>query len=91
MNIAHPNYLKLTEVLKTSVLTYQSIREEILYEQDINPNNRPLDPVNFARYILTNGTIQEKRDLVLALGRQMYIKNKFIGSSVEEIEKLPKD
>ena len=91
MNIAHPNYLKLTEVLKTSVLTYQSIREEILYEQDISPNSRPLDPVNFARYILTNGTIQEKRDLVLALGRQMYIKNKFIGSSIEEIENLPKD
>ena len=46
MNIAHPNYLKLTEVLKTSVSTYQSIREEILYEQDISPNSKPLDPEN---------------------------------------------
>ncbi len=91
MNIAHPNYLKLTEALQTSVLTYQSIREEVLYEQDISPNSRPLDIVNFARYILYNGTITEKRDLVIALGRQMYIKDKFIGSSIEEIEKLPKD
>lgn len=40
-----------------------SIREEILYEQDINPNIRPLDPVNFARYILNSGTIQEKKRL----------------------------
>ena len=91
MNIAHPNYLKLTESLQASVSIYLSIREEILYEQDISPNSRPLDPVNFARYILTNGTTGEKRDLVIALGKQMYIKNKFIGASIEEIEKLPKD
>lgn len=80
MNIAHPNFLKLTEILKTSVASYMSIREEILYEQDINPNSRPLDPVNFARYILTSGTIQEKRDLVQALDRQLYIKNRFIST-----------
>lgn len=80
MNIAHPNFLKLTEILKTSVASYMSIREEILYEQDINPNSRPLDLVNFARYILTSGTIQEKRDLIKALDKQLYIKNKFLTS-----------
>lgn len=84
MNIAHPNFLKLTDILRTSVASYMSIREEILYEQDINPNSRPLDPVNFARYILTSGTIQEKRDLVQALDRQLYIKDQFIGSSPGE-------
>lgn len=88
MNIAHPKYLKLTEIFKNSVSSYQSIREEILYEQDINPNNVPLDPVNFGRYILTSGTIQEKRDLVSALGKQMYVKNGFIGSSPEEIKEF---
>lgn len=80
MNIAHPNFLKLTEILKSSVASYMSIREEILYEQDINPNSRPLDPVNFARYILMSGTIQEKRDLIIALDKQLYIKNKFLTS-----------
>ena len=35
--------------------------------------------------------IEQARDLVLALGRQMYVKNKFIGSSIEEIERFPKD
>jgi len=44
--------------------------------------------VNFARYILTNGTIRENRDLVLALGKQMYIKNGFIGSSSEELKEI---
>lgn len=80
MNIAHPNFLKLTDTLKSSIKSYLAIREEILYEEDINPNSRPLDPVNFARYVLTNGTIQEKRDLVLSMGKQLYIKNKFICS-----------
>jgi len=81
MNIAHPKFLKLTEKLKTSVSSYLKIREEILYEQDINPNNTPLDIVNFARHILYNGTIQEKRDLILALGKPMYIHNRHIASS----------
>lgn len=85
MNIAHPGFLKFTEKLQSSVSTYKSIREEILCEQNINPNRDLIDPVNFARYILTNGTIQEKRDLVLALGKQMYIKNGFLGASIEEI------
>ena len=80
MNIAHPNFLKLSERLKTSIASYLSIREEILYEQDISPHTRPLDPVNFARYILINGTIQEKRDLVKALDRKLVIKNRFISS-----------
>jgi DNA invertase Pin-like site-specific DNA recombinase len=84
MNIAHPNFLKFTDVLKTSIASYLSIREEILYEQDINPISKPLDPVNFARYILTNGTIQEKRDLVTALDRQLYIKNRFISAKPHE-------
>lgn len=81
INIAHPKFLKLTDKLKSSVDSYLKIREEILYEQDINPNSISLDVVNFARHILYNGTIQEKRDLVLALGKPMYIHNKHIGSS----------
>jgi len=54
--------------------------EEILYEQDIRPHSRTLDPVNFARYFLRNGTIQGKRDGVKALDRQLYIKNRFNSS-----------
>ena len=88
MNIAHPNFLKLTDKLQGSVSTYKSVREEILCEQNINPNGVSIDPVNFARYLLSSGTIQEKRDLVLALGKQMYIKNRFLGASSEEIENL---
>lgn len=84
MHIAHPNHLKLMGVLKSSIYAYQSVREEILCEEDIRPDSKPIDPVNFARYILLSGTIQEKRDLILTLGQPIYIKNKFICSSIEE-------
>jgi len=89
MNIAHPKFLKLTDELKISVKSYLKIREEILYEQDIDPNNTPLDVVNFARHILYNGTIQEKRDLVKALGKPMYIRNQYIASSLDGFNKTP--
>lgn len=91
MSIAHPNFLKLTEKLKSSSSSFLSIREEVLYEQDISPSSRSFDPVSFSRYILYNGSIQEKRDLVVALGKQMYIKNKFIASSVEELTEVSKE
>lgn len=82
MNMAHPGFLNLTEKLKASTDSYSKIREEILYEQDINPSSRPMDEVNFARYILYNGTVQEKRDLVMSFGRQLYIKNYTVTSSL---------
>lgn len=80
-NADHPNFLNLEDKLKNSVESYLLIREEILYEQNINPNSRPLDVVNFAKYVLYNGTVQEKRDLVDALGKQLYIRNLEVYSS----------
>jgi hypothetical protein len=81
MNLAHPGFLNLTGKLKPSIKLYMEVREEVLYEQDISPNSKPLDIVNFARYILYSGTIQQKRELVLALGRQLYIRNRNVSSS----------
>jgi site-specific DNA recombinase len=75
MNICHPDKLKLTEKLKDSVNTYQIVREEILCEQNISSESKSLDVVNFTRHIFRNGTVQEKRDLIKALGRQLYIKD----------------
>lgn len=76
--MAHPGFLKLTEGLESSIASYKSVREEVLYEQDINPNGTPLDIVNFARFILANGTETEKRDLVISLGGPLFIKDRYI-------------
>lgn len=80
MNVAHPVSLKLTEKLSTSIEAYSKVKEEVLCEQDINPENVPLDIVSFARHILRNGTIREKRDLIKALGQPMYIHNRHLAS-----------
>ena len=51
MNMAHPWYLNLAEKMKTSTDSYLHIREEVLYDQDINSNSTPIDTFTFARYI----------------------------------------
>ena len=53
------------------------------------PIHDSLDIVNFARYILYSGTIQEKRDLVKALGKPMYIHNQHIASSPDGFNDTP--
>lgn len=84
MNIAHPDRLKLSNKLREKSETFYSIRSEILYEQDIDPNCQKFDPVNFSKFILNNGSIEEKRDLIVALGKQIYIKNKYLISSIDK-------
>ncbi len=84
MNMAHPNEVHFKGKLEKSIQHFQIVREEVLYKQDINPNCSPLDAVEFAAYILRSGNIDEKRDLVLALDRQLYIKNRFISAKFYE-------
>lgn len=86
MNMAHPNEIHLKGKLEKSIQHFQTIREEVLYKQDINPNCIPLDTVEFAAYILRSGSIEEKRGLVLALDRQLYIKNQFISANSAPVE-----
>lgn len=81
MEIAHPNFLNFEGPLSQSIETYRTTREEILYQQNINPKCNPMGMKEYSQYILYNGTIEEKRDLVKALGRQMYIQNQTITSS----------
>lgn len=85
MNMAHPKHLNLTDKLKDSIESYMKIREEVLYEQEINPNCSPLNKIEFSKYIFRSGTIEEKRNLVQALGEALYIKNKFIATSDKEL------
>ncbi len=82
MHMAHPNFLNLINTSTPSVSAYKSVRNEILYEQNINPNGVPFDPVNFARHVLLNGTVEEKRELVLALGDELFVKDSFVSTSI---------
>lgn len=81
LNIAHAENLQLTDTLKSSIATYRLVRDEILYEQDVFPEDKPLNIVDFVRYIFYSGGIQEKRDLITSFGKQLYIKDGYVSAN----------
>lgn len=82
MSIAHQKVLQLSKTLKTSISTYRLVRDEILYEQDVFPEDKPLNIVDFARYIFYSGSLEEKRDLIVSLDKQLYIKNGYVSANI---------
>jgi site-specific DNA recombinase len=82
MEMAHPQTFKTSERLKRSILDYREIRDTILLQQDVDPDSRPMTFTEYARHALKNGTTQEKREVVLALDRQLYLHDKGMVSSL---------
>jgi len=80
MHMAHPQLFTLSNFLKTSMESYKKTRDEILWAQDINPSNKPLEIMDYASYIFRNGTTQEKREVANILNRQLYIHNETVTS-----------
>jgi hypothetical protein len=59
---------------------YKDMRNEILLTQDINPDHKPINFMDYAQYIFRNGNIQEKRQVANILNRQLYIHNETVTS-----------
>ena len=59
---------------------YKKMRDEILWAQDINPENKQVHFMDYANYIFRNGTMQEKREVTSILNRPLYIHNETITS-----------
>ena len=78
MAIAHPQTIKIAPNLKSSMESYNKIREEALIQQNINPKGKELTFTEYAQHILRNGTDEEKRDIALIFGKQLYVHNKEI-------------
>ncbi|OGY24031.1 MAG: hypothetical protein A2Y57_02255 [Candidatus Woykebacteria bacterium RBG_13_40_7b] len=81
MVMSHDKTLSLTDSLQTSLRSFTAIRAEVLNEKNIFSEEKPLQILDFTNYILNNGTTDEKRDLVNAIGENLYISNRFISSS----------
>lgn len=79
--MAHNEKLVLTTRLKRSMEVFKTVREEVLYRQDVLPEDKPFNDLDFANYIMYYGNPEEKHDSVISLGRQLYIKNGFVTSS----------
>lgn len=76
----HPQTIKHTNKLNQYIEVYKKTREMILIEQDIDPDSKPLELTEYARYAFKNGSMQEKREIVKALGRPLYIHDRSVCS-----------
>ena len=60
--------------------SYQWVRDEIILEQDIDPEQKSLKLIQYAKHVFYNGLSQEARDLVQTLDRQLYLHDRAIVS-----------
>lgn len=83
--IAHPQMIHHTERLKFDMEQYRKIRDEILLQQDVNPDKVPFDIREYAKHTLHHGSVQEKREIIKALGGMIYIHNELVCSAPSKI------
>ena len=72
MYMAHPQIFIFNNFIKQSMDSYKKMRDEILWAQEINPENKPVHFMDYANYIFKNGTLQEKREVMKILNRLLY-------------------
>ncbi len=81
MNTAHPQTIKPSKKLLQGLESFRKIQEQALLEQDISPKSASIRFADYAKYILAEGSDQDKVEVVKAFGKQLYIHNKEITSS----------
>jgi hypothetical protein len=70
---ARPRAVTYSDKLKNYMEAYQKTREIVLLERDISPGyDLPTLP-EYSRYALKNGSMQEKREIMGALGGPIYL------------------
>lgn len=80
--IKSPTSLKQSSQMITYIEEYKKIREMVLLKQDVDPDHKPLDLIEYAQYALNNGVTAEKRELIKALGEPIYVHNLTIYSDI---------
>lgn len=64
--------------LEEGMENFRKLREEILLQQDINPNSQLWDIRDYAKYVLANGEPKMKRELFNMFDYQFYLQNRMI-------------
>lgn len=67
--------INISEMVKQSMRNYQKIRDDILLKEEIDPKNPEVSISEYANYILKNGSLQEKRDLMETINTPLYLHN----------------
>ena len=80
MYIAHPHEFNLTDKIQEDLEEFKKMRESIFLQQNINPNSKVWDIRDYARYVLTNKNIEEKRELFNLFNFPLFLQNKNVTS-----------
>lgn len=81
MSMHHPQTIKITPKVKIGIETYRKIREQVLLIQDINPDKDQVSFAEYAKYILKEGSDEEKREIIKVFGKPLFIHDKEVCSS----------
>ncbi len=68
--------LNLSEQLKLDLENFTKTKKEILILNNIFPEDQKIDLTEYARYVLREGTITAKRNLIIGLNLDIYLHNK---------------
>jgi DNA invertase Pin-like site-specific DNA recombinase len=68
--------LNLSERLKADLENFSKTKNEILVLNNIFTEDKEIDLAEYARYILRDGTITEKRNFIIGLNLNIFIHNK---------------
>lgn len=77
----YPQAIKISDKLKKSIESYKWVRDEVLIQQNIDPEARPLKMAQYAKHVFYNGRSHEKRNVVQTLEQQMYLHQRKIVAS----------
>lgn len=52
---------------------YKKLRDQILLQQDIDPDTKTIDVRDYAKHVLSNGNVGQKRELTKLFDYQLYL------------------
>lgn len=81
INLLKPETTHMTEKFKLGLKEFERMRNEILLVQDIDPSLHPITFREYAMFVLQEGSVSEKRELLKTLAPQFYIHNRKLCTS----------
>lgn len=83
MENVHSGHLKISDTVIKSFEDYKRVKEEVLYQQNINPKQVEFTLKEYAKHTLKYGKTENKQELVKMLGKQLYIRDRTLSTSAE--------
>ncbi|MFH1244199.1 MAG: recombinase family protein [bacterium] len=73
-----PQYIQYSKRLATRIEHFKSLRNQVMLTSDIDPDKTKFRFNDYVKYVMQMGTLEEKRDVVLAVDRKMYLHGRMI-------------